>query len=1136
MAGRDVDLGGGRITPAARPVESFISPAQIQAAAPARPQGLVLSNSSPQLIQTAGRPNVPGYNPGEQLGEAMQRFGVSLTKTLGAGIELYGTHEYQQGQNEAMKAAMLVERQVEQSGADYAAANRDLARVDPIGAMAMDQTNPFRMAGRQSALSQVAAAELPGALNQVYRANANELAMLDPADPRVNEYKATAINSVVQKYRLDEASPGFARHVLPALNRGWEKFTAQQIQDRNDYLKSTIPRTQAVAGMGIYVDAMQNGIPVFNATGQVQKLMPGMPGFADAVGKKIGTALDQISNSAGLPGETMKFRADAIERLRVMAMTPGEQGGVRLQGLAEVIDRIPVPLDAAGNAQPAGAFFQQEKIDTEIKYGEHFRRQQDRQEADLLERYAGEVAQATMGLPDGPEKAAAIKAIDDKPEYQSLPVLGRLEAQQKSQNLSEDLTTRQFDPGEMANFLAGAQDRYGDAWDPKAAEDEFRQVLARTAPEKRQAAIDAWASLKAKKQTEAKNYPEHLLNPPIEAAIKANITAMYAKTPGQAALRKASVTEMMAWGDANVAESTRRQSVQYNRVVRSALAAKEAQLGRRLSEAEIISETAAAIKAFDGKKDSNEFETVFPGAGAVPSVGGRTSPGVGPKPTPPPGRQAQASPVYSSGGLDNMPNRQERLNNWRTQAVMSKGDALQEVQSVLSGGGLSAAVVRAAKDAKVDPATFVLTQLQAYPGAFEALPAKAREQFVRTVRNREGLRVSLSRPVQTTEEVASANPALRNGQGRSYLEIASNWLLNAVVPAAQAAEPNPAYRYLPGSQNTGGAAPGFGMLLGLLRSGEGGWDSANRGYAGDTPGGIPGLSKKTLGQWFEYQARGFHALGAYQFIPRTLQLAARELGLSTNTVMTPAVQDRLAVQLMVGSKRPRLAAYMKGKSNDLDAALDDLALEWASVATRGGGTAYPGQGGNAASITRQAARSALIRARQEYLGGGGGSPSASAGWQPARTVALTSRFNQRESFRSHNHEGVDVGFGSGSHLAFSMGGTVIQVQRTNSTSREAGGGYGTFMDVRLDNGQVVRMAHLAQIPRGLERGARFRPNQSIALSGGRPGAPGSGRSSGDHLHFEELQGEMGIQETTRGKLDPARRGGALSYLLWRRSS
>lgn len=160
----------------------------------------------------------------------------------------------------------------------------------------------------------------------------------------------------------------------------------------------------------------------------------------------------------------------------------------------------------------------------------------------------------------------------------------------------------------------------------------------------------------------------------------------------------------------------------------------------------------------------------------------------------------------------------------------------------------------------------------------------------------------------------------------------------------------------------------YSELLGLLRAGEGDYTSANRGYAGDTPGGVPSLDKKTLGEWKRLQRSGYNALGAYQFIPGTLRQAAANLGLSDDTIMTPAVQDQLAIQLIMGGqKRPRLTAYLSGKTQDIDGALDALALEWASVATASGGTAYPGVGGNAASIPRESARSILIRLREYNL-------------------------------------------------------------------------------------------------------------------------------------------------------------------------
>ena len=64
--------------------------------------------------------------------------------------------------------------------------------------------------------------------------------------------------------------------------------------------------------------------------------------------------------------------------------------------------------------------------------------------------------------------------------------------------------------------------------------------------------------------------------------------------------------------------------------------------------------------------------------------------------------------------------------------------------------------------------------------------------------------------------------------------------------------------------------------------------------------------------------------------------------------------------------REGLSSYLKGESDDIETALDDLAKEWASIAGRDGQTHYK-DGKNKASISRDQARAALISAREEYI-------------------------------------------------------------------------------------------------------------------------------------------------------------------------
>jgi hypothetical protein len=158
-------------------------------------------------------------------------------------------------------------------------------------------------------------------------------------------------------------------------------------------------------------------------------------------------------------------------------------------------------------------------------------------------------------------------------------------------------------------------------------------------------------------------------------------------------------------------------------------------------------------------------------------------------------------------------------------------------------------------------------------------------------------------------------------------------------------------------------------LQDLVLSGEGGFTSANRGIAGDTPGGIPNLDSKTVGDWKNLYRQGYNALGGPQFIENTFLGAVNRLGLSDNTVMSGDVQLKLFNELILGGvKRPRVSAYLNGTSNDLQSALEDMSLEFASVANPNTGiTSYPGVGGNAASIDSNKMAQVLQQIRNSLI-------------------------------------------------------------------------------------------------------------------------------------------------------------------------
>jgi hypothetical protein len=159
-------------------------------------------------------------------------------------------------------------------------------------------------------------------------------------------------------------------------------------------------------------------------------------------------------------------------------------------------------------------------------------------------------------------------------------------------------------------------------------------------------------------------------------------------------------------------------------------------------------------------------------------------------------------------------------------------------------------------------------------------------------------------------------------------------------------------------------------LADLISKGEGDYNAVNRGYAGDTPGGIQGLTgltfeNYTVGQVMDMQRHRLFAVGRYQFIPVTLRFAVAMSDVDRLDMFTPETQDKLFAALLL-YKRPAVGAYIRGNHDHQGWALNELAKEWASVEYRYGRGFYDHIGGNRAHITRTEAASALEEVRADY--------------------------------------------------------------------------------------------------------------------------------------------------------------------------
>lgn len=165
-------------------------------------------------------------------------------------------------------------------------------------------------------------------------------------------------------------------------------------------------------------------------------------------------------------------------------------------------------------------------------------------------------------------------------------------------------------------------------------------------------------------------------------------------------------------------------------------------------------------------------------------------------------------------------------------------------------------------------------------------------------------------------------------------------------------------------------------ILDFISKGEGGYNSSNRGtrnkkIVGSTNNtslnGKP-LTESTIGEIMQAQREGLFAVGRYQMIPTTFKLVVEQLGLPEDAVFTPEVQDRMGLQLLLGDKRPKLAAYLRGEDVSIDTAMREFAKEWASVPDPSTGESYYAGTGNKASHSVAETR-AILEATREQLAG-----------------------------------------------------------------------------------------------------------------------------------------------------------------------
>ncbi|WP_241523983.1 hypothetical protein [Oceaniglobus indicus] len=137
------------------------------------------------------------------------------------------------------------------------------------------------------------------------------------------------------------------------------------------------------------------------------------------------------------------------------------------------------------------------------------------------------------------------------------------------------------------------------------------------------------------------------------------------------------------------------------------------------------------------------------------------------------------------------------------------------------------------------------------------------------------------------------------------------------------------------------------QLIGHAESRRHGYDAVQHGARVKPPDRPTQLTLGQIDTWIDATPGQPHAIGKFQFIPPTLRRLVRRLGLGADTRFSPAIQDRLADELLreaglddVGAGRISRHAFM-----------ENLAKIWAGLPTSTGKSYYDGHAGNKASMT-----------------------------------------------------------------------------------------------------------------------------------------------------------------------------------------
>ena len=646
----------GAIVPGAQPVSAFIKPGQKNLAQPTQPAQLPQVKGI-QTIQQSGTTYVQGNNSFKDLATQLKPFSEQLLNAASTAGLAYAGWQIEQGEQAALEqsaeAQARLDEEVETSELNRAAANRSVAAQDPQAGGLMDILNPYRQIGWKRGKSKLAGQAISSGMAPYVASRGDEIDYSSPDQGfgALQKIRADFINSTLQEYGVDRSSPGFTKYVAPNIEKSSDAVAQTLQRDRIKWLDNEKPKTIASLIQTAWQEIQTNGSVTFNG----QTYVKGQVGYPEAVAGRLNQVANGELMTAGLPGQSGKWRRDAYSILAAQNEWKGQGAGPLDLLLTNVVKKGSngkALKDVNGNPRyySWAELYQKEGLDAQIRYGQAAYTLNKNMRTELAKQLQGMLMAQISGLPAGPERYAAGKAIveqfiQDNQIKDPGTIAFFYDAWDKANKSTLSLDKGNTQPRVPVDFVASVNSKYGSDFDPNRERQRLAELLGGMDP----------------------NSPEYLDlqrrgNEAITAKEKAeNVRQNYSATYNP--IVKNRVDGLVAQEYSNNRKGRQDQARgRYQAVVgpriQAAIRAKEAELDRRLQDGEVQDVVRGVL---DGLSDA-DLRAIFKGGKKLGADGGSATSGgsggsSGTKPQPMP-------PTYTTSQLGDIPNRKVVLRKY----------------------------------------------------------------------------------------------------------------------------------------------------------------------------------------------------------------------------------------------------------------------------------------------------------------------------------------------------------------------------------------------------------------------------------------------------------------------------------------